>query len=203
MEATKKPRARLAAVAIGLLFIVSCGTAKTRVVLLPDQDGTTGAVAVFQGEKATVLNEPMSSAEVGSWGGVETGAVSEQQLEQDFGRALALRPPDPISFILYFEEGSTEVLPQSKSTLAALFEEVSSRQAVEVQVTGHTDTVGMSSDNDRLSIERAEKIKQMLVEKGLKAGLIRAVGRGERQLLIPTGDNVQEPVNRRVEVIVR
>ena len=43
----------------------------------------------------------------------------------------------------------------------------------------------------------------MLIEQGLQAGFIRAVGRGERELLVPTAKNFSEPKNRRVEVIVR
>jgi outer membrane protein OmpA-like peptidoglycan-associated protein len=145
----------------------------------------------------------MAAADVGQRGRIETSRLTAEQVRQDFGPALDAQPPEPISFVLYFEEGSTEVLPGSRDTLDRLFDEVSSRQAVEVQITGHTDTVGKTEDNDRLSAERAEAIKQMLMEKGLQAGLIRAVGRGERQLLIPTEDNAAEPKNRRVEVIVR
>jgi outer membrane protein OmpA-like peptidoglycan-associated protein len=91
----------------------------------------------------------------------------------------------------------------SRPTLKALFDEVAQRQAVEVQVTGHTDTVGTEADNDRLSAERAELIKKMLIEQGLRASFIRAVGRGEREPLVSTTDNTREPKNRRVEVIVR
>jgi outer membrane protein OmpA-like peptidoglycan-associated protein len=193
----------IAAVLLGLLLTVSCSTATTRVVLLPDKDGTTGAIAVFKGKKATVLDSPMATAEVGAWGGVDTRMTSSAQVRSEFGPAMAAQPPEPISFVLYFEEGTTVVMPESRGTLGALFAEVASRQAVEVQVTGHTDTVGQREDNDRLSTLRAETIKQMLIQKGLRASFIRAVGRGERQLLIPTADNVAELKNRRVEVIVR
>ena len=72
-----------------------------------------------------------------------------------------------------------------------------------MQVTGHTDTVGREENNDKLSTERAGVIKNMLIEQGLQAGFIRAVGRGERELLVPTANNFSEPKNRRVEVIVR
>ncbi len=193
----------LAAVLLGFLLTVSCSTSRTRVVLLPDKDGTTGAIAVFKGKKATVLDSPMATAEIGTWGGVDTGMISPAQARSEFGPAMAAQPPEPISFVLYFEEGTTVVMPESRATLRALFAEVATRQAVEVQVTGHTDTVGQREDNDRLSTQRAETIKQMLIEKGLRASFIRAVGRGERELLIPTADNVAEVRNRRVEVIVR
>jgi outer membrane protein OmpA-like peptidoglycan-associated protein len=84
-----------------------------------------------------------------------------------------------------------------------LFEEVAKRQAVEVQITGHTDTVGTIPDNDTLSAQRAESIKEMLISRGLQSNFVRAVGRGEREPLVSTPDNVPEILNRRVEVIVR
>ena len=77
------------------------------------------------------------------------------------------------------------------------------RQAVEVEVTGHTDRVGKVADNDRLSQERAEAVRDAMVKNGLQASFIRAVGRGEREPLIPTPDEQEEPRNRRVQVIVR
>ena len=194
---------RWAAVLAVLLLAVSCSGKKTRVILLPEKDNPHAAVAIGEGDQATVLDAPMTAAEVGSRGRVDTQPVSLPEVEKDFARALAAEPPEPISYILYFEEGSTEVLKQSRATLQALFKEVARRQAVEVQVTGHTDTVGSEADNDLLSQKRAEAIRSMLIEKGLRASFIRAVGRGEREPLTPTPDNTREPKNRRVEVIVR
>ena len=47
--------------------------------------------------------------------------------------------------------------------------EVAKRQAVEVQVTGHTDRVGSEADNDRLSLQRAEAVRAMLIQRGINA----------------------------------
>jgi len=72
-----------------------------------------------------------------------------------------------------------------------------------VQRAGHTDTGGTIDENDRLSQERAKAIKEALIAKGLQAKFVRAVGRGERELLVSTPDNFPEPRNRRVEIIIR
>jgi outer membrane protein OmpA-like peptidoglycan-associated protein len=108
-----------------------------------------------------------------------------------------------MKFILFFEEGSTELSHKSIDTLPALFKEVHSRQAIEVQITGHTDRLDSEASNDRLSIKRARSIKEMLIAKGLESEFIRVVGRGERELLVHTQDGVREPRNRRVEVTIR
>ncbi len=186
-----------------LIFAAACSSKKTLVVLLPEDNNPNSAVAVGAGDQVTVIDKPLTSASVGSGGKVVQEAVTSADVEQTFSQALAAQPPAPISFTLYFQEGSTSVLPESRQTLEQLFTEVAHRQAVEVQVTGHTDTVGREKDNDVLSTQRAGVIKRMLIGKGLQADFIRAVGRGERELLVPTPDNFREYRNRRVEVIVR
>jgi OmpA-OmpF porin, OOP family len=194
---------RAAVLCLLLLLAASCSSTKTLIVLLPDENDVHGAVAVSQDDGVTVLDTPMAAARVDTQGHVEKEAITKAEVEKNFGEALVTLPPEPISFTLYFEEGSTVLLEESKSTLLELFAEVAKRQAVEVQVTGHTDTLGKESDNDLLSEERAQAIKEMLIAQGLKSDFIRAVGRGSRELLIPTLPNVREPRNRRVEVIVR
>jgi len=108
-----------------------------------------------------------------------------------------------VSFTLYFDSNSTEVAPNSRAALESVLKEVGKRQAVEVQVTGHTDRVGNVADNDRLSLQRAEAVRAILIKRGIAATFIRAVGRGEREPLIPTADEQFEARNRRVEIIVR
>jgi len=185
------------------LPLVACSTAKTFVVLLPDENKAATAVTIGEGAGASVLDAPMTGATVDNSGNVQRTVVSQEELQKTFGEALAAQPPKSVSFTLYFDTASTEVTQDSRSTLAALFAEVARRQAVEVQVTGHTDRVGTDASNDRLSLDRAQAVKEMLVQRGLKATFIRAVGRGEREPLVPTPDEQPEPRNRRVEVIVR
>jgi outer membrane protein OmpA-like peptidoglycan-associated protein len=57
--------------------------------------------------------------------------------------------------------------------------------------------------NDALSLKRAKVVSQLLVDKGAVAARVEAVGRGKRELLVPTADEVDEPQNRRVEIVVR
>ncbi len=68
---------------------------------------------------------------------------------------------------------------------------------------GHTDRVGTLEANDALSLRRAEAVRALIIERGFEAARVRAVGRGERQPLVATDDEVDEPRNRRVEIVVR
>jgi outer membrane protein OmpA-like peptidoglycan-associated protein len=185
------------------LFVSGCATANTFVVLLPEEGGAAGAVTVGEGSRRTVLDKSYSAAAVDARGNIETKTVTAAEANRTFAEALAAQPPQSVSFILYFETNSVEVMTSSRPDFDALFAEVAKRQAVEVQVTGHTDRVGSQADNDRLSLQRAEAVRAMLIKRGINASFLRAVGRGEREPLVPTADEQAEPRNRRVEVIVR
>ena len=63
--------------------------------------------------------------------------------------------------------------------------------------------MGELTTNDRLSAQRAETVKGFLVQIGIAAERITTAGRGEREPLIRTADEVDEPRNRRVEINVR
>jgi outer membrane protein OmpA-like peptidoglycan-associated protein len=73
----------------------------------------------------------------------------------------------------------------------------------DVLVIGHTDTTGNDALNDVLGQQRADAVRDILVRLGVPPADIRAVSRGKRELAVPTGDNVDEPRNRRVVIEVR
>jgi outer membrane protein OmpA-like peptidoglycan-associated protein len=185
------------------MLLTACSTTKELIVLLPEEDGTLGSVAIGEGERSVIINAPLAAAKIDTRGRVKQAAINQAEVERIFRAALDAQPPKPISFVLYFEEGQTQVTPESQASLEALFAEVNRRQTVEVQITGHTDRVGSVADNDRLSLARAQAVWDMLGQLGLRSEFIRAVGRGEREPLVATPDEQPEPRNRRVEVIVR
>jgi outer membrane protein OmpA-like peptidoglycan-associated protein len=185
------------------LLASGCASVNTYVVLLPQEDGTPAAVMVGAGNQSALLDKPYSVATVDAQNRIQTKVITAEEAQRTFGDALAAQPLPAISFILYFETNSVEVTAASRPTLDELFAAVAKRQAVEVQVTGHTDRVGSVADNDRLSLQRAEAVRAMLIKRGINSNFLRAVGRGEREPLVPTPDEQPEPRNRRVEVIVR
>jgi outer membrane protein OmpA-like peptidoglycan-associated protein len=192
-----------AIIAASALLLASCASVKTFVVLLPEENSAPSAVTVGEGAAQAIVEVPLSAVAVDARGNVEKTNVTTEEINRAFADALAAQPPKSMSFTLYFDTNSTEVSAAARPVLAELFAEVAKRAAVEVQVTGHTDRVGTDTDNDRLSLERAEAVRAMLIQRGIQATFIRAVGRGEREPLVPTPDEQSEPRNRRVEVIVR
>ena len=189
---------RLAACAIFGL----AGCAHSSMVLLPDEDGGHGEVAIIKSGGETVVSEPNSRATLGG-SQPSVQPLGAKGLKPDEAALVGSLPPPAKSFTLYFLEGTTDMTPESVPVLDDLRAEIAQRPGAEVQVTGHTDTVGSDSDNDALSQKRAEEILSLLASKGFDRTIMSAVGRGERELKDPTPDNVGSPTNRRVEVIVR
>jgi outer membrane protein OmpA-like peptidoglycan-associated protein len=72
--------------------------------------------------------------------------------------------------------------------------------STQLQVNGYTDTAGSLDHNLQLSQARANAIAKALADDGVDAHRILARGFGEKGLKIPTGDNVNEPRNRRIEI---
>ena len=194
------PYGALAAVA---LILGGCAGRQDLVVLLPDKDGKVGTVTVQNPKGGTVLNSAYASARTATDGGMRRDTASEGEVKEVFGAALAAQPPRPISYTLYFESGTDEFTEQSNQEVKRLLAEMARRQAPDITVIGHTDLVGPDQPNDALSLQRAERVKSILIGMGIPADRIRTAGRGRREPIVPTPEGVSEPRNRRVEISVR
>ena len=71
-----------------------------------------------------------------------------------------------------------------------------------IQLTGHADRSGARRYNQSLSERRAVAVQRFLIGKGVPADIIATLGKGEDDPLVATPDNVREPRNRRVEIIL-
>lgn len=172
------------------------------VVVLPENGGKVGAVTVKDGRREILLDSAYASARTGDKNEFQARTSSADEVHQVFAAALAAQPARPVSLTLYFTEGST-LSGESKVVVDKMFAEIARRPAAEITVIGHTDTMGTDAYNDKLSLERAQAVREILVSMGVPAQNITAAGRGKRELLVPTADNVAEPRNRRVELSVR
>lgn len=175
----------------------------TRVTLLPQADGSASAVTVSTREGTQLLSQPFQVAEVARSGRIGTATTSAEQVRQTHPQLLAQTLPAPERFVLEFEPGTSTLTADSQGRLADIIARAQARVGGEIVVTGHTDRQGSVEANDRLSLERAQAIRALLIERGFRAELIEAVGRGEREPLVPTDDEVAEPRNRRAELLVR
>jgi len=181
------------------------GSNVTVVVLPKPPDGHVGAVMVrpLDGGKAVLLDKPYVEASLRDTKTVRTSLIDPNSVNEVFGNTLAALPVQPTSFLVYFVEGTDELNPDAKRAIDRIVAEVAARPSPEIAVVGHTDFVGSDQYNDTLSLQRALRVRDLLVQRGIPAKIIQAAGRGKREPMIPASSTVAEPRNRRVEIIVR
>ncbi len=173
------------------------------VVVLPGPDGKAGSVVVRRDGAEQVLDQPYAAARVVSESKPQASQLTAAEVKQSFGPALDALPGKPATFLVYFLEGKDELTAASSAELKNVFAEIKRRPEPDLMVIGHTDAVGSDGYNDKLSLARAERMKELLMGLGIPAARIQVAGRGKREALVATQGNASEPRNRRVEISVR
>lgn len=177
---------------------------QSKVVLLPGADGKVGALVVKSTGNEVLLDTAYAGATVDAKGNTVAQAQKADETRAAYAQVLAAMPAKPRSFVIYFEFGpKVEFVAAAGPALKELRDYVATLAAPEITVIGHTDTMGPSDANDLLSIKRATAVRDFLLDEGIKAARMEVSGRGERELAVPTADEVPEPKNRRVEISVR
>lgn len=127
----------------------------------------------------------------------ETEGTGIDVTETDGGSAFLVNLPD-----VTFTTGSYSISPSFQAALDSVAANLVKYPNSIVDVYGHTDTVGTASSNQLLSERRAQAVANYLTSRGVGSARLRWQGFGESQLRVQTGDNVNEPLNRRVEIKV-
>lgn len=175
-----------------------------RIILLPQANGSPSAVVVRAngGAEEAVLNTPYATASIAQ-GKVQTSMGNARDVQSRYKTLQDAIPPQRKSYLVYFETGTDQLTADSAQQFNDILGEIAMRPVPEILVVGHTDTLGSGAVNDELSMQRARIVRSALIEKGIDANRVDAVGRGKREPLVPTRDGVAEAQNRRVEIQVR
>jgi len=198
-------RLALLGAAVLASLLAACSTPGTQVVLLPQADGSASAVVVRARSGEEVLTQPYqrATAAVGATGAPVVDQADPAKIQAEHKPLFDMRPPPAQRYTVYFEVGGTTLTPDSQRIMEEALTAALARSGGDIVVTGHTDTKGPLLQNDDLSRRRAQEVAQLFIERRFPADRIEAVGRGERELAVPTADEVDEPRNRRVTIEVR
>ncbi|HXQ53112.1 MAG TPA: OmpA family protein [Stellaceae bacterium] len=188
--------------AIVIVLALAACSRQALFVVLPNPDGSAGQITVDDGKTQTPLDQPYAASEVRN-GTAKVATVDAPQVQQIFGQAIAARPILPTHFRLYFISDSDTLTPDSQKLYASVFDDIKRRPVYQVEVVGHTDTLGDKTYNQQLSLRRAQALRARLAKDGLTMTAISAAGRGSLDLAVKTPDQTSEPRNRRVEITVQ
>lgn len=192
---------------LGVLLVVGCASAPPsgrteRVVLLPAADGHRSALLVTTAKDEMLMTEPLSVVEVRD-GKIVTRTLAAGEVDQRYAAVIKALPAPPRVFTVYFYFDRTALLPESRALLKQIKADAERYPAAEIVLIGHTDRVGAIPFNDGLSLRRAQVVRDDFLSIGVPSSAIRVEGRGEREPLVPTEDEVSEARNRRVVIKLR
>ena len=126
----------------------------------------------------------------------QTAGTGVDVSETDGGEAILVNQPEGVTF----SAGSYTISPGFRDLLDRVAGSLRQYPNSLIDVYGHTDTTGSATTNQRLSEQRAQAVANYLISQGVSSSRVRWMGFGETRLKVSTGDNVNEPLNRRVEI---
>jgi OOP family OmpA-OmpF porin len=131
---------------------------------------------------------------------------------------LGIRPPEPTLPVtecqpafdgllakgrIRFQTGSAELSKESLALLDHLTDVAQQCSTAEIEVAGHTDSVGAAAENLELSKRRAQAVVDFLREAGVDTSRISSVGRGQTKPVASNDTNEGRAQNRRIEFVVK
>jgi outer membrane protein OmpA-like peptidoglycan-associated protein len=130
----------------------------------------------------------------------QTAALSRELAElkaQETERGILMTIGDVL-----FATGRAEVAPGAQRSIDKLADFLRKYPTRNVMIEGHTDSTGSAESNLRLSEQRAEAIKTLLVARGVDADRIATRGYGMQYPLVTNDTAEGRQQNRRVEIVV-
>jgi outer membrane protein OmpA-like peptidoglycan-associated protein len=190
-----------------LICLAGCARGRNIVVLLPDAEGQVGTLQVQTDQGSIKVDKAYQAVDISGkpvLGDLQT--MTQSEVQSAFAGALAAEPAQRFVFkkmIVYCRRDSTELTPESRHDFAEMIRQIISSSPSEIYAVGHADRVGTEKYNTQLSRKRALSIQQELVAKGISSRIIVISFMGETYPQIVTPDEIEEPRNRRVELILK
>ena len=130
-------------------------------------------------------------------------------MRYEFGVAPPPAAPAPMpvadmgakTFLVFFDWDKADLTSRGEAIVKDAATYSTHTQYTRIDVDGNTDTSGTPQYNMGLSERRARVVAGELVRDGVPQSAISMHAYGETKLLVPTGDGVREPQNRRVEIV--
>lgn len=151
-----------------ILALLLSGCSSSRVILLDGQK-TKSAIIVSTQAGQEVLDKPNTYTELSSKSEKPKAKsdITVHDISENYGVLLENTPKPPVSFLLYFKRDSTQLNEDSLKKPPLIKKAIKARIPCDVNVIGHSDTIGTKEYNIMLSKKRAKSIKKWIQNTGL------------------------------------
>jgi outer membrane protein OmpA-like peptidoglycan-associated protein len=212
-------RSKLTALlALGALLVAGCSQPMTQTQKGAAYGTGIGAAvgaglgqAIGGDTKGTLLGAGIGAA-VGGLAGAGIGNYMEKQqvaLQQQFAasESASIRRDADILAVTFksdvlFDTGSSALKAGAHQEISRVAQVLTQYPETRIQVAGHTDSDGSEAFNQDLSVRRAEAVRNALIQQGVAAARINAIGFGESQPIADNATAAGKQLNRRVVITI-
>jgi len=164
----------------------------------PDYDNDADGIAdMYDGAP----NEPETFNGYMDWDGIpdelkkpKPEPVKTDIMPEKVGEKVVLRGVN-------FKTASAQLTLNSYAVLDNVVDILMDHVEIELEIQGHTDSQGSDEYNQGLSQRRADSVRNYLLQKGVEARRLRAIGYGERFPIASNDTADGRALNRRVEFL--
>jgi outer membrane protein OmpA-like peptidoglycan-associated protein len=174
------------------------GLDKTQAALSKEKQASEKTKAELENERKALEAEKKARAEAEKRAAAAMASLQEIAKVKEESRGMVIT----LSGAVLFATGKYELLPIARQKLDEVAKALKDQGYKSILVEGHTDSVGKASDNDTLSLKRAESVRTHLVSQGIPSEKIRATGLGSSRSVADNSTADGRANNRRVEIVV-
>jgi OOP family OmpA-OmpF porin len=176
------------------------------------EGGTANEAYVGDSSKHYITDSSGHCVRTSSWTPETATKECDPELFPEVAEVPAAPAPPPmpvyekhtVSATALFDFDKYALKPAGKEAINGIDEEIKASKAkvIDINVVGHTDSIGTEEYNQELSVRRANAVKEFMVSEGIDPGIIDVKGMGEADPVASNSTAAGRAENRRVEISV-
>lgn len=188
-----------------IMLIASVFNAPITTVVLAENGKKHNAIVIQTDVGSTVIDKPGQYVNLTSKNNAPSSVqtMTKETMDKKFNAVQKAAPLKPVHVNLYFKNDSNDLTDESADKLTNILKMIKDRMPCDVNIIGHTDTMGQASYNEKLALERAIYVKKWVLSSNVDLNNLEVKSYGESDLLVETKDNISEAKNRRVEIFIK
>ncbi|MCC5936741.1 MAG: OmpA family protein [Lunatimonas sp.] len=132
--------------------------------------------------------------------------VEKDSLKNRDNLVISLDPIESGTYFIFenvfFDFDRTDLKENSIASLNRLKAFLTQNPGLRIRIEGHTDNVGNTAYNEKLSRQRAESVRDFLIQAGVASETVDVLGKGDKSPLVPNDSEENRALNRRIEVVI-
>jgi outer membrane protein OmpA-like peptidoglycan-associated protein len=185
-----------------IIPLLACATPGTRTAVGAGAGAATGAVigGAAAGWKGAAVGGTVGAVAGGAAGNILDRQAAELKKKDAATKRTAEGILVQLKEDMLFHWNSDVLKPEAVQHLAGIAEILARYPQNQIEVKGFTDSTGKVAYNEALSLRRAEAVRKVLTQHGVKDAQVMAIGMGQQEPVASNATPEGRAKNRRVEL---